>query len=625
MSQEPHSSSESSQSSVENTFRVLISTDNHLGYLEKDPIRGNDSFNTFEEILKTGLRHKVDMVLLGGDLFHDNRPSRETLHRTMELLRMYCMGKGDIGYSFHGDPKYHFKSKFPSLNYADPNYCVRLPVFSIHGNHDDPSGERGLAALDLLSVSNMVNYFGKSESSDNVTVRPLMFTKGTTKLAIYGLGNIRDERLHRTFESKKVTLERIENDADWFKIFVLHQNRVKHGSKNYIPSEMLDDFLDFVLWGHEHECMIQPETTAQGFFISQPGSSVATALSEGESKKKHIGLLKIRGLQFHLKAIPLETVRPFLLDEVKLSEVTDHDLTNPERLARYLETRVRSLIEKANASASQQAPNLPIIRLKVDYSGGFPTCNPQKFGQRFLGEVANPADLIAFSRSRAVPLSGAGTRDVVVGPPEPIDPSQIDDMILDILKTATQNNGLSVLPEKDFHEAVVSFVEKEDKDAISSYLAKAIENAQRHIIPLVDRSKTADEIVAIAKVAKSQMVLGASGISLHGTRQHLVKSQSIVSSDALVAQDDDDILVNIDGLVKLEENPPDENDDSVSPEEQGTSAQGRGLPPSFKATGKGFDIVDVTATVKAGKATASRAGKRKNDGDGANASEARPV
>ena len=35
-----------------NTLRILVATDNHLGYLEDDLVRGEDSFNTFEEILK---------------------------------------------------------------------------------------------------------------------------------------------------------------------------------------------------------------------------------------------------------------------------------------------------------------------------------------------------------------------------------------------------------------------------------------------------------------------------------------------------------------------------------------------------------------------------------------------
>lgn len=29
---------------------------------------------------------------------------------------------------------------FPAVNYEDPNLNVGIPVFSIHGNHDDPQG-----------------------------------------------------------------------------------------------------------------------------------------------------------------------------------------------------------------------------------------------------------------------------------------------------------------------------------------------------------------------------------------------------------------------------------------------------------------------------------------------------
>lgn len=65
--------------------------------------------------------------------------------------------------------------------------------------------------------------------------------------------------------------------------------RAKHGPKNYIPENFLDEFLDLVIWGHEHECLIEPtwSESAKPFFISQPGSSVATSLSEGESKEKY--------------------------------------------------------------------------------------------------------------------------------------------------------------------------------------------------------------------------------------------------------------------------------------------------------------------------------------------------
>lgn len=43
----------------EDTFKILISTDIHLGYLEKDAIRGNDSYNTLNEILNCAKTNQV--------------------------------------------------------------------------------------------------------------------------------------------------------------------------------------------------------------------------------------------------------------------------------------------------------------------------------------------------------------------------------------------------------------------------------------------------------------------------------------------------------------------------------------------------------------------------------------
>ena len=61
------------------------------------------------------------------------------------------------------------------------------------------------AALELLSVAGLINYFGRSTDLREVQVSPVLLQKGRTRLALYGLGNIRDERLHRIFTSDKVT------------------------------------------------------------------------------------------------------------------------------------------------------------------------------------------------------------------------------------------------------------------------------------------------------------------------------------------------------------------------------------------------------------------------------------
>ena len=98
--------------------------------------------------------------------------------------------------------------RYREVNYENPNYNIQLPVFSIHGNHDDPAGDGGLAALDLLSTANLVNYFGRASNVDKIALAPILIKKGSTKLALYGLGHVRDERLARSFDRKEVTVRR---------------------------------------------------------------------------------------------------------------------------------------------------------------------------------------------------------------------------------------------------------------------------------------------------------------------------------------------------------------------------------------------------------------------------------
>ncbi|XP_042564580.1 double-strand break repair protein MRE11 [Clupea harengus] len=146
----------------DDTFKILIASDIHLGYLEKDAIRGDDTFNTFNEIMSYAKLHQVDFVLLGGDLFHENKPSRKSLHCCMETLRRYCMGDQPISFQILSDQAVNFgNSRFPWVNYQDENLNISIPVFSVHGNHDDPTGmldsgahsrgcmERRLNSLDM--------------------------------------------------------------------------------------------------------------------------------------------------------------------------------------------------------------------------------------------------------------------------------------------------------------------------------------------------------------------------------------------------------------------------------------------------------------------------------------------
>lgn len=54
----------------------------------------------------------MDFVLLGGDLFHENKPSRRTLYRTMDILRRHCMGDEPVSFQIISEQKENFKDRY---------------------------------------------------------------------------------------------------------------------------------------------------------------------------------------------------------------------------------------------------------------------------------------------------------------------------------------------------------------------------------------------------------------------------------------------------------------------------------------------------------------------------------
>ncbi|XP_032534509.1 double-strand break repair protein MRE11 isoform X1 [Chiroxiphia lanceolata] len=476
----------------EDTFKILVATDIHLGYLEKDPVRGNDTFVTFNEILDHAQKNEVDFILLGGDLFHDNKPSRKTVHSCLESLRKYCMGDRPVQFEILSDQAVNFHySKFPWVNYQDENLNISIPVFSIHGNHDDPTGADALCALDILSCAGLLNHFGRSTSVEKIDISPILLRKGRTKIALYGLGAIPDERLYRMFVNKQVTMLRPKEDEDsWFNLFVIHQNRSKHGATNYIPEQFLDDFINLVVWGHEHECKIAPfQNEQQRFYVCQPGSSVVTSLSPGEAVKKHIGLLHVKGKNMKMQKIALETVRTFHIEDIVLA---DHpDLFNPDNpnvtqaIQAFCTEKVELMLDNAERErlGNPRQPEKPLIRLRVDYAGGFEPFSVHRFSQKYMHRVANPKDIIHFFRHREQKAKNdidLNFGKLVSRPAEGIT-LRVEDLVKQYFQTAEKKVQLSLLTERGMGEAVQEFVDKEEKDAIEELVKFQLEKTQKFL------------------------------------------------------------------------------------------------------------------------------------------------
>ncbi|KAF2869697.1 hypothetical protein BDV95DRAFT_596029 [Massariosphaeria phaeospora] len=480
------------------TIRVLLATDNHVGYNERDSERHDDSWKTFHEIMSLAKEHDVDMVLHAGDLFHENKPSRKAMYQVMRSLRMNCLGDKPCELEMLSDASENFGGVFDHVNYEDPDINVAIPVFAIHGNHDDPSGEGSFSPLDLLQVSGLVNYYGRASDADDVSIKPVLLQKGGTKLALYGLSNVRDERLFRTWRDGKVKFFQPGTQKDeWFNLMSVHQN-------HYLPENFLPEFLDLIIWGHEHECLIEPRYNPEmGFHVIQPGSSIATSLMPGEAVPKHVAILSITGKEFTTEAIRLKTVRPFVMKEIVLAderEIKEKQVwrmsDNRNKISEHLEKIVHGLIEEARREWLEvqddrvegediEVPK-PLVRLRVEYTapdpGEFICENPQRFSRRFQGKVANTSDVVQYYRKKKAPnralKNNADLPDESVMDQLSLDSVKVEKLVKEFLAA----QSLTILPQNSFGDAVAQFVDKDDKHAMEMFVNESLANQLKHLM-----------------------------------------------------------------------------------------------------------------------------------------------
>ncbi|TRY53215.1 DNA repair and meiosis protein Mre11 [Cryptosporidium tyzzeri] len=480
----------------DNTFKILVCTDTHTGYKERDRIRSNDSLITLEEIFIIGKKLDVDLILHSGDLFDVAKPSKYIMYKVMNIIREYCMGNKQIKFRALNRQD---SSNVNGYNWEVGDANVSIPFFGIHGNHDDPGEEGLLSPLDILESARFINYIGKNNNVDNIEVFPVLLEKGSTRLAIYGIGNIRDERLHRSFEKNKVKFlipENTNGDSEWFSILLFHQNRKKGNfggtlSKDSIPESFLPDFLDLIIWGHEHECIVNPvEVANKNFFVLQPGSSIATSLIASESLQKHVTLLEIKDNTFKTTPIPLLSPRVFIHDHI----VLDKDLAQVEQ---HLIEKVHQLIEQAkivqlekNKLNLPQNPeiqeilknksmDLPIIRLRVEYECDSQLINSKRFGFQFVSKTANPHEILLFSRRSRNNVNKYNDQEDPIALNSRINPisfsSDDSNMIESLTIHYTEKlNGLEVININDLNKAIDLFVNKFDNHSIENCILNAI-------------------------------------------------------------------------------------------------------------------------------------------------------
>jgi double-strand break repair protein MRE11 len=360
------------------------------------------------------------------------------------------------------------------------------------------------------------------QGAGKCTVSPVLLKKGDTKLALFGLGYLRDARLYRMLNTPgEVTWNRpVEDESCWFNLFFIHQNRVARKQKNFVSEGMLPNWLDFVVWGHEHACKVEPQPSGEGggnFMVSQPGSSCVVSLSEDEAIPKAVLLLDLKEQMYRATPVPLTTSRPFVFRNIALQdqEALKGRADDQEAVFAFLQRAVNEAIATAGGNnnvaagpatgaAQQQAAvgadgevdtrRLPLIRLRVDHSGGFPTVPLQRFGASFVQRVANPWDLLQFHKAAA--KRGAGARKAAAADDVghaagggggldddgPMEMPELDDFRrIDALVSEHLPADLAILAETDMAAALEAFVQQDEKGAIEKAVSAALLESQKRV------------------------------------------------------------------------------------------------------------------------------------------------
>lgn len=396
----------------------------------------------FKEALTIARKKDVDFILLGGDLFHVNRPSSSVEHKCIKILRQHLNAKN--AQSHHRFKRVsgtfsHF-SKVNHANFEDPNLNVCYPILTIHGNHDDPTGPNAQSVCEKLATSGLLNYFGAVRLNSNTVckIAPIILQKGDIKIALYGIGFIPDIKLKVALENGDVVF--VEPPPDTYNILVVHQNRIPHLKDRYIPDDIFPGFVHLLIRGHEHlteEPQKWSGSDVDGL-VYQPGSTVATSISTMEAKPKKVGLFELsianaRGdaksrHTINFEMIPLTCCRQMIMKDITRKNVMKYikSKTDAKKLTpadfrqlsqEFVVNTIDELIKEDRAHRILQSKSqdtcdkisrfeLPLVRVRLEYTSKNERFDETEISNLFYPNKIANKDIILFKKQKLADVSG---------------------------------------------------------------------------------------------------------------------------------------------------------------------------------------------------------------------------
>eukprot|EP01156_Anaeramoeba_ignava_P015940 Anaeramoba_ignava/a617045_8.p1 GENE.a617045_8~~a617045_8.p1 ORF type:complete len:449 (-),score=159.81 a617045_8:113-1459(-) len=371
----------------QNTFKILCLTGSNLGYKENDRICQNDSFALFEEALQIAEERKVDFILHCGNFFY-SEPSKETQKKALQIIRKVCFGERKVGFSgFKMEKEGHDQNQ--SLNFHDPNFQIKIPIFVIHGNFEINES----SPLDIFSEAKYINYFGQLSDLDS-SIQPIKLLKGSTKLNLFGLGfhPILDQQSTNTSRNNSI-FNISQGDSQAFNLFAIHS--YSNFNQNILdPKSNFGSSQNLVLFGSESG-FLNNNSNSGNLVTLKPSLPVELpdrGLSDWEENRCMI--LEISDNKFKIESIKFENFRKFFYNSIPSMEKNElYNLVKREcqYIKRHIPQKTRSFI------FPPKFLELPLARIDITLKGNSGDLIRINENDSFFSElIANPDSAFNF-------------------------------------------------------------------------------------------------------------------------------------------------------------------------------------------------------------------------------------
>ncbi|KAL4399996.1 mitotic G2 DNA damage checkpoint signaling protein [Malassezia pachydermatis] len=126
---------------------------------------------------------------------------------------------------------------------------------------------------------------------------------------------------------------------------------------------------------------------------------------------------------------------------------------------------------------------LPLIRLRVHYDTQIPLGNLARFGQEFVGRVANPKELLQLQLRRERQRRDNTARPSVVpwdqrmAPAEKLERVDLASLVMDHIRV----QQFDLLNASQLQKSVIGYVEKEEREAIETFVNQTLQSVERQL------------------------------------------------------------------------------------------------------------------------------------------------